>query len=58
MSQSNSEYFLRQTRMEKPVKPWVESLEEDEQVQEFSETLQGRKALERWAKLQDESQGC
>jgi hypothetical protein len=26
--------------------------------QEFSETLKGRKALERWAKLQDESQGC
>lgn len=26
--------------------------------QECSETPKGRKALERWAKLQDESQGC
>lgn len=32
--------------------------QETEAPQEFSDTPQGRKALERWATLQDESQGC
>lgn len=49
---SNSEY------VEKPTKPFIESLEEGELVEEFSETLKGRKALDKWAKLNDESQGC
>lgn len=35
-----------------------ESLSDEENQQEFSDTLKGRKALERWAKLQDENQGC
>lgn len=41
-----------------------EQLEEEQQhaegseQSEFSETLKGRKALDKWAKLQDESQGC
>lgn len=32
--------------------------EDREDQQEFSDTEQGRRALERWARLQDESQGC
>lgn len=38
-----------------------EQLADDEAVednQEFSDTPRGRAALERWARLQDESQGC
>jgi hypothetical protein len=35
-----------------------EQLEHDEEREEFSDTPQGRKALERWARLNDESQGC
>lgn len=30
----------------------------EQNVEAFSESLKGRKALERWAKLNDESQGC
>ena len=33
-------------------------IETAEQNEEFSESLKGRKALDRWAKLNDESQGC
>jgi len=32
--------------------------EETQEPQEFSDTPQGRRALERWARLQDESNGC
>jgi hypothetical protein len=49
---SHSEY------VEKPVKPFIESLNDEEHTEEFSDTPQGRKALEKWARLNDESQGC
>jgi hypothetical protein len=31
---------------------------QEQNVEAFSESLKGRKALDRWAKLNDESQGC
>jgi hypothetical protein len=44
----------------KAVKTHDENLEDESQEdnQEFSDTPRGRAALDRWAKLQDESQGC